>query len=332
MAVGKKNILVLGGAGFLGSHLCDYLVNYHHVICVDNFVSGSQKNIDHLLRNPNFEFIKHDIVEPLELEKFSELDKFKVKVHGVAEVYNLACPTSVKNFENDRIKTLETNAWGTRNALEVALKYKAKFLHTSTSTVYGPRTEEMKFFKEDYWGKVNLLSPRACYDEGRRFAETQVATYRQVYNLDTKIMRIFRTYGPRMKLFDGQMVPDFIVDALENRDLVIYGDKNFTTCLVYVSDIIDAAVKMMESEEAGPINFGGIEDHNLYEVAQKIIEMTGSRSKVVFADSLLFMTPLGIPDITLAKEKLGWLPIIRLEEGLKKTIDYTKAEKQMVKV
>ena len=226
MAVGKKNILVLGGAGFLGSNLCDYLVNYHHVICVDNFVSGSQKNIDHLLRNPNFEFIKHDIVEPLELEKFSELDKFKVKVHGVAEVYNLACPTSVKNFENDRIKTLETNAWGTRNALEVALKYKAKFLHTSTSTVYGPRTEEMKFFKEDYWGKVNLLSPRACYDEGRRFAETQVATYRQVYNLDTKIMRIFRTYGPRIKLFDVQMVPDFIVDALENRDLVIYGYKN----------------------------------------------------------------------------------------------------------
>lgn len=331
MDANKKNILVLGGAGFLGSHLCDYLVKYHHIICVDNFVSGTQSNIDHLLRDPNFEFIKHDIVEPLDLESFAELDKFKIKVHGVAEVYNLACPTSVKNFENDRIKTLETNAWGTRNALEVARKYQAKFLHFSSSVVYGGRTEDSKTYKEDYWGHVNLLSPRACYDEGRRFAESQVVTYRQVYNLDAKIIRIFRTFGPRMKLFDGQMIPDFITSALDNEDLIIYGDKNFSTSLCYVSDIIDGAVRMMESEEAGPINLGSINDYNLKEVAEKIIELTGSKSKVVFKDQLLFMTPLGLPDITLAKDKLGWLPVIRLEEGLQKTIDYTKAEKGLVR-
>jgi UDP-glucuronate decarboxylase len=330
MAIGKKTILVLGGAGFLGSHLCDYLVQYHQVICVDNFSSGSQSNIDQLLRNPNFEFIKHDMIEPLDLEKFSELDKFKVKVNGVAEVYNLACPTSVKNFENDRIATLETNGWGTRNGLEIAKKYRAKFLHFSSSVVYGGRTEDVKTFKEDYWGHVNHLSPRGCYDEGRRFAETQVATYRQVYNLDTKIIRVFRAYGPRMKLFDGQMLPDFITNALENKDLIIYGDKSFSTSLVYFADVIDGAVKMMESEEAGPINLGSIEDYKITEVAEKIIGLTGSQSSVTYADPLLFMTPLGLPDITLAKEQLGWLPVVRLEDGLQKTIEFTKAEKGLV--
>lgn len=316
----------------MGSHLCDYLVKYHHVICVDDFTSGSQANIDHLLKEPNFEFIKHNIIKPLDLENLPELDKFKVKVKGIAEVYNLACPTSVKNFEKDRIKTLETNAWGTRNVLEIARKYKAKFLHFSSSVVYGGRQPDIKVFKENYWGHVDFLSPRACYDEGRRFAETQAITYRQVYNLDTKVIRIFRAYGPRMELFDGQMIPDFITNALENKDLVIYGNKKFFTSLVYVADIIDGAVKIMESEESGPINLGSIEDYNLYEVAQKIIEMTGSKSKVIFEKPLKFMTPLGLPDITLAKEKLSWIPVVRLEEGLQKTIDYTKAEKGRVGV
>jgi len=328
----KKNILVIGGAGFLGSHLCDHLVKYHNVICTDNFVSGSQENIDFLLRNPNFEFIKHDITEPLDLEKFPELDKFKVKVKGVAEIYNLACPTSAKEFEAKRMETLETTSTGVINALKVALKYKAKFLHFSSSVVYGGRTEKIKSFKEDYFGSVDMLSPRACYDEGRRFAETAVVTYRQLYKLDTKIIRVFRAYGPRMKLFDGQMIPDFITNALDNKDLVIFGDKTFSSSLCYVSDVIDGAVRMMESEEAGPINLGGIEDVNIYEVAEKVIKMTGSKSKVVFKDSLLFMTPLGLPDITLAKENLGWLPIVLIEEGLEKTINYTKAEKGLVKI
>ncbi|MFA6534249.1 MAG: NAD-dependent epimerase/dehydratase family protein [Patescibacteria group bacterium] len=330
MSTNKKNIVVLGGAGFLGSHLCDYLIKENQVICVDDFTSGTQANIDHLLANPNFEFIKHDIVEPLDLDGFPELDKFKVKVQGVAEVYNLACPTSVKNFETDRIRTLETNGWGTRNGLEIARKYNAKFLHFSSSVVYGGRTDDVKFFQEDYWGHVNFLSPRACYDEGRRFAETAVVTYRQVYGLDTKIVRVFRAYGARMKLFDGQMLPDFITDALEGKDLVIYGDKTFSSSLVYVADVIDGAVRLMAAEESGPINLGGIDDHNIYGVAELIIKLTDSASKIVFKDPLLFMTPLGLPDITLAKEKLGWLPVVPLQEGLQKTIDYTRAEKGKV--
>lgn len=324
----KKNILVIGGAGFIGSHLCDELIKYHHVICVDNFISSSPGNIDHLLQNPNFVFIRHDIVTPLDLESFPELEKFRVKVKGVAEVYNLACPTSVKEFANTKIPTLETNAWGTRNALELARNYQAKFLHFSSSVVYGGRAEDKKFFHENYFGYVDFLSPRACYDEGRRFAESQVVTYRDVYKLDAKIIRVFRAYGPRMKLFDGQMVPDFITNALDGKDLVIYGDKNFSTSLCYVSDVVDAAIKMMESEEAGPINIGGIDDYNLYDqVASKIIELTGSSSKIVFEPPLLFMTTLGLPDITLAKEKLGWLPVVTLADGLKRTIDYTQAEK-----
>ncbi|MBI5621699.1 GDP-mannose 4,6-dehydratase [Candidatus Falkowbacteria bacterium] len=331
MADNKKNIVVLGGAGFVGSHLCDELVKYHHVICVDDFISGEQKNIDHLLRDPNFEFIKHNMVEPLELETLPELERFKLKVYGVAEVYNLACPTSVKDFEKDRIITLETNGWGTRNGLEIARQYKSKFLHFSSSVVYGGRTDDVKVFTEDYWGHVDFLSPRACYDEGRRFAETQVVTYRDVYGLDAKIVRVFRAYGPRMKLFDGQMLPDFITDALENKELVIYGDKTFSTSLVYVSDVVDAAIKLMESEEHGPINIGGVDDYNLYEVAQQIVTMTGSRSSILFKDPLLFMTPLGIPDISRAKDLLGWLPVVSLAEGLRQTIDYTQAEKGMVR-
>ncbi len=327
----KKNILVIGGAGFLGSHLCDALVEHHNVICVDNFSSGSQSNIDHLLRNPQFKFLKHDMVEPLDLTQFPELESLRLTTYGIAEVYNLAVPTSAKEFEQHRIATLETTSWGTRNALEVARQYNAKFLHFSSSVVYGPRQADEKFFSEDHVGCVDLLSPRACYDEGRRFAETAVATYRQVYGLDTKIVRVFRAYGPRMQLFDGQMIPDFITDALDGKDLVVYGDEQFSTSLVYVSDVIDGAISMMESPEAGPINLGNPTDYNLGEVAQQIITMTGSSSKVVFEQPLDFMSPLGLPDITRAKEQLGWLPVITLENGLQQTIDYTKAEKGIIR-
>lgn len=314
----------------MGSHLCDYLVEHHHVIALDDFISGAQENIDHLLRNPNFEFIKHDISQPIDLESLPELRKFKIKARGIAQVYNLACPTSAKDFEKYKIQTVDTNAIGTKNALEIALKFKARFLHFSSSVVYGPRPVDGSQFREDYLGQVDFLSPRACYDEGKRFAEAIVATYRQVYNLDAKIARIFTAYGPRMKLFDGQMLPDFIVDALENRDLVIYGDQTFSRSLCYISDILDGAIKLMESEESGPINLGSEEDYRLYDIAQSIIKMTGSKSQIVFKDPLLFMTPLGLPDITLAKEKLGWLPVVRLEDGLQKTIDYTKAHKGLL--
>ena len=326
----RKNILVIGGAGFIGSHLCDRLVKESNVICLDSFVTGEQKNIDHLLREYNFEFINHDINQKIDLENLSELEKFKVKVKGIQEIYNLAVPTSPKQFEKFTEETLKTNSLGTINALNLAVKFKAKFLHFSSCVVYGPRPADNSRFSEDYWGFVDLLSPRGCYDEGKRFAESAVVTFRDKYNLDTKIVRIFRTYGPRLRLNDGQMIPDFITDALDNKDLVIYGDENFSTSLCYVSDIVDGAIKVMDSEEREPVNLGGGDEVKLIDVANKIIEMTASKSKVVFEEPLLFITHLGLPDLTKAKEKVGWFPIVRLEEGLKKSIEYAKARKVLI--
>lgn len=329
----KKNVLVAGGAGFIGSHLCEKLLKTCNVICVDNFITSSELNIDLLLKYPNFVFLKHDICEPLDLEKFPELERFKVKFFGIQEIYHLACPTSAKNFEKFKMQTLLSNFWATRNMLELAKKYKAKFLFASSSVIYGPRRSDKVFFNENDLGEnVNHLSPRACYDEGKRFAETTVATYEQVYGLDVKIARIFRTYGPRERLFDGEMIPDFVIDALDNKDLIIYGDESFSTSLCYVTDIVDGLVRLMGAPFGiGPINFGSDQDIRLVDVANKIIEMTGSSSKIVFEPPLLFMTPLGLPDIRKAKELLGWMPLVRLEDGLQKTIDYTQAHKSLLK-
>ena len=326
----KKNILVTGGAGFIGSHLCDELVKTSKVICIDNFISGDESNIDHLLQNPDFEFIRHDVTEPLDFEQLRELEKFQVKFQGIQEIYHLACPTSPKDFEKTRIETVLANSVGIRNILDLAVKYKAKFLLTSSSVVYGPRDPSNLYFKEDHLGLVDQLSPRACYDEGKRFAEAMTSTYGQVYNLDTKIARIFRTYGPRMKLKTGQMLPDFVYNSLENEELVIFGDESFSSSFCHVSDITQGLIKMMKSGEAGPMNFGSDLDYKIFDVAKKVIELTNSSSKIVFKKPLLFMTPLGLPDITLAKERLGWFPIVLLEEGIKGTIDYFRAYKSIL--
>ena len=327
----KKNILVTGGAGFIGSHLCDELVKKNKVICIDNFISGDEVNIDHLLQDPDFQFIRHDVNEPLELESLKELEKFRVKFQGIQEIYHLACPTSPKDFEKTRAETVLTNSVGTRNILDLAVKYKAKFILASSSVVYGPRDPQNKYFKEDYLGLVDQLSPRACYDEGKRFAETLASTYRQVYNLDAKIARIFRTYGPRMKLKTGQMLPDFVYDALDNRDLTIYGDESFSSSFCHVSDVIQGLIKLMKSGEAGPINLGSDLEYKIIDVAQKVIELTDSKSKIVFKKPLLFMSPLGLPDITLAKDRLGWFPVVLLEEGIKGAIDYFRAFKAILR-
>jgi UDP-glucuronate decarboxylase len=326
----KKNLLVTGGAGFIGSHLCDELVKKNKVICIDNFISGSEANIDHLLQNPDFQFIKHDINEPIDLAKLRELEKFKVEFQGVQEIYHLACPTSPKDFEKTRVETVLTNSVGTRNILDLAVKYKAKFLLASSSVVYGPRDPKIKHFKEDYAGIVDQLSPRACYDEGKRFAETLTSTYGQVNNLDTKIVRIFRTYGPRMKLKTGRMLPDFVSNALDNKDLVIYGDESFSSSFCHVSDIVQGIIKTMKSGEAGPINLGSDLEYKLVDVAKKVIEITNSKSKIVFKKPLLFMSPLGLPDITSAKERFGWFPVVLLEEGLRGAIDYFRAHKSIL--
>lgn len=327
----KKNVLVTGGAGFIGSHLCEELLKEAKVICVDNLLSGSLLNIDHLLKYPDFIFIKHDINEPFDVEKFPELDKFKVKFQGIQEIYHLACPTSPKDFDKYKIETLKANSVGVKNILDLALKYQAKVLLASSSVVYGPRPGNTMFIPEDYHGAFDHLSPRGCYDEGKRFAETMFATYKDFYGLDIRIARIFRTYGPRVKLGIGEMMPDFVVNALEGKDLIIYGDKNFRTSLCYIRDLIDGLIKLMNHpEDPGPVNLGSDQDLLLYDVANLIIKMTNSSSKIVFEPPLLFMTQLPLPNISKAKEILFWFPTVRLEDGIKNLIDWTIANKHLL--
>ncbi len=326
-----KNILITGGAGFLGSHLIDRLIDDANIICVDSLVGdGKVNNIKHLLQKPNFRFLKQNINQPLDLSQFPELNDFRLDIHGLQEIYHLACPTSAQNFNQLRMEILYANSIGTINILELARQYQAKFLFASSAVVYGPKMKVQAPFKETDFGEVNFTDARACYDEGKRFSETAIINYRDIYRLDTKIARIFRTYGPREPLFDGQMVPDFILQALNNKPLIIYGDQNFATSLCFIDDMINGIIKLMESEEKEPINLGHPQQNKLVDLAEKIIKMTGSKSSVEFRGALPFMRTLGLPDISLAREKLGWFPIIRLEEGLEKLIEYIKANRMLL--
>lgn len=322
----KKNVLVTGGAGFIGSHLCERLLRDNaRVICVDNFITSHVRNIDPLLANPDFQFLRIDVNQPFDLEKFDELKTFKVPYNGIQEVYHLACPMSIKNFDQFKVQTLLSNSTGNYNALEIAVKYRSKILLSSSSVVYGGRTDDKKTFSEDDEGSVKHMTPRSCYDEGRRFSETMFETYRNVHGLDAKIARVFRTYGPRMPLFDAQLIPDFVLHAVEGKDLVIYGSESFLTSLCYVDDVVDGLMRLMAAPPGiGPVNLGSDVDIRMTEVAQKIIDMVGSSSKITYEPSLEFLTELALPDISKAKE-LGWLPLTRLEDGLRKTTDYIKA-------
>jgi UDP-glucuronate decarboxylase len=325
----KKNVLVTGGAGFIGSHLCERLLKDAKVICVDNFSNSDPATINHLLQYPDFEFINYDVNKPIDLDKFDELDKFKVKFQGIQEIYHLACPTSPRDFEKLKLASLWANSTAMVNTLDLAVKYHAKFLFTSSAVVYGDDQGKGDKFKESNLGVVNQLSERACYDEGKRFAETCVETYRQVYGIDSKIARVFTTYGPHMKMFDRQLIPDFIINSLEGKDLVIYGDETFSTSLCYVSDVVDGLVRLMGTgPEVKIVNLGGEKAIRYAEVAELIIKMTNSTSRLMFEKPLLFLTQKGLPDIALAKDSLEWLPLVRLEEGLRKTIDYIIARKE----
>jgi UDP-glucuronate decarboxylase len=328
----KKNILVIGGSGFIGSNLCDELIKDSNVICLDNFLTSDEKNIDHLLSETNFEFIKHDISEPIVLENLPELKKFKIEFQGIQEIYNLACPMSPKNFNQNKIATLMANSYGIKNTLDLAIKYKAKLLHFSSSVVYGPRRNDNKKITENDIGQVDFLSDRSCYDEGKRFAETMVSNFRSYYELDAKIIRPFRIFGPRMRLADDQMISDFVNYALENKDLEIFGDNTFTSSFCYVSDCVDAAIKMMDTDLPGPINIGSDIEVNLDDLAKKIIVMTGSKSKIIHKDNILFMTPLCLPDISKARNELSWMPIVSLKKGLEHTIYELRASKGLVNV
>jgi UDP-glucuronate decarboxylase len=326
----KKNVFVLGGAGFLGSALCEELLKSSRVVCIDNFATSSVENIRFLLVNEDFIFINHGLIQPLDLATVPELKRLDLATQGIQEIYNLACPTSAKNFDHWVEETLWANSLIIKQALSWARQYEAKFLHASSAVVYGNREYHKDYVVESDLGLVNHLTPRGCYDEGKRFAETIVETFNQKYKANYKIARIFRTYGPRMLLNDGQMILDFIMAAIQNNDLIIYGDKSFNTSLCYIDDVIQGLVKLMDSEVVGPINVGNDKDLSLVAVAEKIIELTKSSSKVVFKDPLLFMTQLGLPDITKAKHELSWFPLITLEQGLSKTIQYVQANRSLL--
>ena len=325
----KKNVIVTGGAGFFGSHLCERLLEEAKVICIDDLSNSNVQNIDHLLQYPDFEFIKFDVTQPIHLDEFPELDKFRLPFQGIQEIYHLACPTSPKNFEQLKLQSLHANSRAMLSVLDLAVQYRSKLVFASSSVVYGPPTPERYIFQEEAEGAPDHLSPRGCYDEGKRFAETCVETYRQVHNIDAKIARVFTTYGPRMKLRDGLLIPDFILDAIEGRNLVIYGDKDLDTSLCYISDMVDGLMRLMRS---GPdvriVNIGSEQQLKMVDVAQQIIAMTKSSSQIAFEEPLVFLTKKGLPDLRRAKDNLGWIPLVRLEDGLRKTIDYTIARKE----
>ncbi len=327
-----KTIIVTGGAGFIGSFLCESLLREgHRVICIDNFTTGHVRNIEPFLRNPNFQFVRHDINQAIDLEKVPELEPFKIAFHGVQEIYHLATPTTIKHFDDFQVQTLLSNSLGVYQSLEWAVKYSASFLLGSSSVVYGPRKDGKTTFVEEDIGCVDHMSPRACYDEGKRFAETMVSTYARVHGIDAKIARVFRTYGPRMPLFDGHQVPDFILAALDGAPIVINGGGEFSTSLVFVTDVVDAMTRLMHAPKGiGPINIGSDYDMTLLSVAKKIVEMTHSQSEIKNGEALLFLSEIGLPDIAKAKELLGWLPLVRLEDGLQKTIDYIRANKLLL--
>ena len=305
----RKRILVTGGAGFLGSHLCERLLNDgHEVLCADNFFTGSKANIVYLIKNPFFEVVRHDICFPLYVE--------------VDEIYNLACPASPIHYQFDPVQTSKTSVHGVINMLGLAKRLKIKILQASTSEVYGNPTIHPQ--PETYWGNVNPIGLRACYDEGKRCAETLFFDYHRQHKLRIKVARIFNTYGPNMHPDDGRVISNFIVQALKGTDITVYGNGNQTRSFCYVDDMIGGLVKLMKSpdEFTGPVNLGNPNDCTILELAQKIIELTVSRSKIVFLP-LPQDDPLQRrPNIDLAKEKLEWEPTIPLEEGLNRTIDY----------
>ena len=306
---GNVRVLVTGGAGFLGSHLCDVLVKKRHdVVCADNFYTGSKANLSHLLEYPNFEIIRHDVTIPLYIE--------------VDQIYNLACPASPVHYQSDPVQTTKTSVHGAINMLGLAKRTGARILQASTSEVYGdpdvhPQTEE-------YWGRVNPIGIRSCYDEGKRCAETLFFDYNRQYAVDTRVIRIFNTYGPNMHPQDGRVVSNFIMQALHNHDITIYGDGNQTRSFCYVDDLIRGIVSYMEldSQEPGPINLGNPAEFTIRELAELVITLTGSQSQIITKPLPEDDPKQRQPDITLAKKILNWEPSIQLEEGLLKTISY----------
>lgn len=308
MSIHAKRVMVTGGAGFLGSHLCELLLaRGDEVLCVDNYFTGRRANIDHLIGNPRFEAMRHDVTQPLVVE--------------VDEIYNLACPASPIHYQFDPVQTLKTSVHGAINVLGLAKRCKAKIFQASTSEVYGDPTVHPQ--PEGYWGNVNPLGPRACYDEGKRAAETLFMDYHRQHGVDVRIARIFNTYGPRMHPNDGRVVSNFIVQALQGQDITVFGKGDQTRSFCYRDDLVDGFLRLMDAEDfIGPVNIGNPGEFTIRELAEIVIELTGSRSKIVERPLPQDDPKQRQPDISLAQEKLGWAPKIPLREGLLPTIAY----------
>jgi UDP-glucuronate decarboxylase len=306
---GRRRILVTGGAGFLGSHLVDRLLEQgHEVLCADNLFTGAKQNIEHCLTNPRFEFLRHDITQPLQVE--------------VDEIYNLACPASPRYYQHDPVQTTKTSVHGSINMLGLANRLKCRILQASTSEVYGDPAQHPQ--REDYWGYVNPIGVRSCYDEGKRCAETLFFDYHRQHGLDIKVARIFNTYGPRMGYSDGRVVSNFVVQALRGEPITVYGDGTQTRSFCYVDDLIDGLMKLMASPRdfTGPVNLGNPEEITVRELARIIVELTGSRSRIMTMPMPADDPKQRCPDITLALQRLGWKPEVPLRKGLKATIAY----------
>ena len=307
-----KQVLVTGGAGFLGSHLCEVLVEEgEDVLCLDNFYTGSRANIQHLLGKPNFELLRHDVTFPLYIE--------------VDEVYNLACPASPIHYQHDPVQTTKTSVHGAINMLGLAKRTGAKILQASTSEVYGDPEEHPQ--SEHYWGHVNPIGPRSCYDEGKRCAETLFFDYRRQHNLPIKVARIFNTYGPRMHPDDGRVVSNFIVQALKGESITIYGDGSQTRSFCYVDDLVTGLIRLMRTEDdcTGPVNLGNPDEFQIKQLAERVLALVGSRSNIIYKELPQDDPQQRRPDITLAKARLNWQPSIALDDGLIRTVEYFRA-------
>nr|WP_108929309.1 UDP-glucuronic acid decarboxylase family protein [Leptospira johnsonii] len=305
-----NRVLVTGGAGFIGSHLCERLIQEgNEVICVDNFHTGRKKNVEKLLSNPRFELIRHDITEPIRLE--------------VDQIYNFACPASPIHYQANAIKTIKTNVLGTTNMLGLAKRVKARILQASTSEVYGNPIEHPQ--KETYWGNVNPIGIRSCYDEGKRVAETLCFDYHRNHKVDIRVIRIFNTYGPRMLPDDGRVVSNFVVQALAGKDITVYGDGSQTRSFCYVDDLVDGIIRMMNTQDFnGPVNLGNDGEFTVKELAELVLKETGSSSKIIYKTLPQDDPARRKPDLTLARQKLGYEPKVPLLEGIRKTVDYFK--------
>ena len=306
-----KRILVTGGAGFLGSHLCERLIDEgHEVICLDNFFTGNKRNVAHLLNNPKFEIMRHDVIQPV----YAEVDW----------IFNMACPASPIHYQRDPVRTIKTSVMGALNTLGLAKRNGARILQASTSEVYGdPKVHPQS---EDYRGAVNPIGIRACYDEGKRTAETLFFDYHRQHKIDIRVVRIFNTYGPRMSENDGRVVSNFILQALKGEDITVYGDGSQTRSFCYVDDLIEGIVRMMNTENfTGPVNIGNPRESTILELAEIILSLTGSTSKIIYKPLPSDDPIQRCPNISLAKEKLNWQPKVKLEDGLKATIDYFRS-------